>query len=285
MEEECFTTPDQITFSILHRSFSFSLSVKISGQQLLFSCSMSSFLALCLSIHHLLHPSSSLPLSLPSAQSHRAGSLFLANLSLIHYWGLFFFLESQNKEGEQILWIFNVLHEKCIISHFSTIRTGKLLAGHNTRSHEMMRDRGSKGRDVVMWSLTWRGEKGHNRGQMTGKWVKCEVMGLLRVFTITVTKQRVRLTFMFAGKQTSDSSRSYLVNSWMISVPKVTVDNVSGLVTEVSVHRENLLELGAPSPPLVIKSATSSSLLSPEPQSVLRSSSNNSQVKVSVVKW
>lgn len=33
-------------------------------------------------------------LSLTSAQSHHTGSLFLANLSLIHYWDLFFFLES-----------------------------------------------------------------------------------------------------------------------------------------------------------------------------------------------
>lgn len=78
--------------------------------------------------------------SLPSAQSHHTGSLFLANLSLIHYWGLFFFLESQNKEGERIFWIFNAPYEKCIISHFSTIWTGKLLAGHKAPSHEMMRD-------------------------------------------------------------------------------------------------------------------------------------------------
>lgn len=43
------------------------------------------------------------------------------------------------KKGERIFWIFNFPHEKWIISHSSTIRTGKLLAGHNTRSHEMMR--------------------------------------------------------------------------------------------------------------------------------------------------
>lgn len=34
--------------------------------------------------------------------------------------------------------------EKCSISHFSAIRTGKLLAGHNTPSHEMMRDKERK---------------------------------------------------------------------------------------------------------------------------------------------
>ena len=78
-------------------------------------------------------------ISLPSAQSHHTGSLFLANLSLIHYWGLFLFLESQNKEGERIFWIFNAPHEKCIVSHFATIWTGKLLAGHNSPSHEMTR--------------------------------------------------------------------------------------------------------------------------------------------------
>lgn len=44
------------------------------------------------SIHH--HHS----LPLPSAQSYHTGSLFLANLFLIHYWDLFFFLESQNEE-------------------------------------------------------------------------------------------------------------------------------------------------------------------------------------------
>lgn len=38
------------------------------------------------------------PPSLPAAQSYHTGSLFLANLSLIHYWDLFFFLESQNEE-------------------------------------------------------------------------------------------------------------------------------------------------------------------------------------------
>lgn len=38
------------------------------------------------------------PFSLPAAQSYHTGSLFLANLSLIHYWDLFFFLESQNEE-------------------------------------------------------------------------------------------------------------------------------------------------------------------------------------------
>ena len=100
----------------------------------------------CPSIHHALQSPlfSSLPLCLPSAQSHHNGSLFLANLSLIHYWDLFFFLESQNEEGERIFWIFNAPHEKCSISHFSAIRTGKLLAGHNTPSHEMMRDKERK---------------------------------------------------------------------------------------------------------------------------------------------
>lgn len=49
------------------------------------------------SSYYPLRPSSR-SLSLPSAQSYHTGSLFLANLSLIHYWDLFFFLESQNEE-------------------------------------------------------------------------------------------------------------------------------------------------------------------------------------------
>lgn len=112
------------------------------------------------------HTISSLPLYLPSAQSHHTGSLFLANLSLIHYWDLFFFLESQNEEGERIFWIFNAPHEKCNISHFSTIWTGKLLAGHNTPSHEMMHARrGEKGGKKPCG--LWHGEvdKGMGGGQ------------------------------------------------------------------------------------------------------------------------
>lgn len=53
------------------------------------------FSCLCPSPHYPLHPPPSCP---PAAQSYHTSSLFLANLSLIHYWDLFFFLESQNEE-------------------------------------------------------------------------------------------------------------------------------------------------------------------------------------------
>lgn len=100
MEEKCFTTPGQITFNIYWHSFFLSPSIKTTGQQLLFF-----FTSICFYLSHYVHPYiiPSVPLltpslSLPSAQSYHTGSLFLANLSLIHYWDLFFFLESQNEE-------------------------------------------------------------------------------------------------------------------------------------------------------------------------------------------
>lgn len=127
---------------------------------------------------HCVHPyvtasMSLLTLPLPSAQSHHTGSLFLANLSLIHYWGLFFFLQSQNKERERIFWIFNAPHEKWIISHFSTIRTGKLFAGHNGPSHEMTGDREEK-ETVASHMERWRGPEDKRRwryreSSVTGK--------------------------------------------------------------------------------------------------------------------
>lgn len=153
MEEKCFSTPGQITFNIhfLPLTVFWNHWWATPG----FPQSVSIFLALSIHTSSPVSPFS-LPFSLPSAQSHHTGSLFLANLSLIHYWDLFFFLESQNEEGERIFWIFNAPHEKCSISHFSTIWTGKLLAGHNTPSHEMMWD---KGRKALWW--TRRCREGH----------------------------------------------------------------------------------------------------------------------------
>lgn len=93
-----FTTPGQMTINIYLQSL-FYPSPKTTGQHLLFSPqSVCLFLTtVCQSIHHPLYlPPHSL--SLPSAQTYHTGSLFLANLSLIHYWDLFFFRESQNEE-------------------------------------------------------------------------------------------------------------------------------------------------------------------------------------------
>lgn len=145
VEEKCFTTPGQITLNIHTLLIPLPVYQEHRSAAPFPPQSVSIFLSI-----HTSTPSNppffslSLSLCLPSAQSHHTGSLFLANLSLIHYWDLFFFLESQNEEGERIFWIFNAPHEKCSISHFSAIRTGKLLAGHNTPSHEMMRDKERK---------------------------------------------------------------------------------------------------------------------------------------------
>lgn len=148
VDEMCFTTPVPISSHRLRCCFYLFLSIKTYRQWLIFRSICLRFLPF--SVHA--SPSSSLTFSFPSAQSHHAGSLFLANLFLIHYWGLFFFLASQNKEREQIFCIFNAFDEKCIISHFSTIRTGKLLAGHNTPSHEMVWDRERK---FQQWDLSY----------------------------------------------------------------------------------------------------------------------------------
>lgn len=91
-----FTTPGQMTINIYLQSL-FHLSPKTSGQHLPFSLNLSASFSLCPSIHHPLYPPPH-SLSLPSAQTYHTGSLFLANLSLIHYWDLFFFRESQNEE-------------------------------------------------------------------------------------------------------------------------------------------------------------------------------------------
>lgn len=88
-EEKCFATPGQITFNVYSHSFLPSLSPSVPL--------VSDILPLWPSSYYPFHPSSR-PLLLPSAQSYHTGSLFLANLSLIHYWDLFFFLEPQNEE-------------------------------------------------------------------------------------------------------------------------------------------------------------------------------------------
>lgn len=110
-----------------------------------FSLNLSASFSLCPSIHHPLYlPPHSL--SLPSAQTYHTGSLFLANLSLIHYWDLFFFpWVSEWREGNGSFEYLMPPHEKCSISYFSTIQTGKLFAGHNTSSHEVMQENERKG--------------------------------------------------------------------------------------------------------------------------------------------
>lgn len=60
------------------------------------------------------------------------------------------------KRREQIFWIFDAAHEKCSISHFLAIRTGKLFFFCRTqhiRSHGMMWDN-KRGRLSVRW---WEG--------------------------------------------------------------------------------------------------------------------------------
>lgn len=139
VEQKSFITPGQIAFHTHLNSPSFPiLSIKLLVSSF-FPVSICLCHSCCLLTYMIpITTLSFFPSLFPSAQSHHTGSLFLANLSLIHYWDLFFFLGSQNKEGEQIFWIFNAPHKKCIIS---AIRTGKLLTGHNTPSHEMTPDR------------------------------------------------------------------------------------------------------------------------------------------------
>lgn len=76
-EEKCFAMPGQITFNVYSHSFSSLFeSISTSGQR-----HFTTVAILILSSPSLFSSS----LLLPSAQSYHTGSLFLANLSLIHY--------------------------------------------------------------------------------------------------------------------------------------------------------------------------------------------------------